>query len=67
MQLTGQNYIAGETSAEGAGVFYSIDPRSKATATFAVSQCDTRRGRPRGCGCGGRVSRGAQLLVQPYC
>ena len=31
MQLTGQNYIAGETSAEGAEVFYSIDPRSKAT------------------------------------
>ena len=29
MQLTGQNYIAGETSAEGSEVFYSIDPRTK--------------------------------------
>ena len=34
MQLTGQNYIAGETSVEGAEVFYSIDPRSKATGTL---------------------------------
>ena len=30
MQLTGKNYIAGATSAEGADVFYSVDPRSKA-------------------------------------
>ena len=29
MQLTGHNYIAGETSAEGSDVFYSIDPRTK--------------------------------------
>lgn len=32
MQLTGQNYIAGATSAEGAETFYSVDPRSKKTA-----------------------------------
>ncbi|MCY4070056.1 MAG: aldehyde dehydrogenase (NADP(+)) [Chloroflexi bacterium] len=31
MGLTGKNYIAGETSAEGSEVFYSVDPRSKAT------------------------------------
>ena len=30
MQLTGKNTIAGETSAEGSDVFYSVDPRSKA-------------------------------------
>ena len=34
MQLKGQNYIAGETSAEGAEVFHSIDPRSKAAGTL---------------------------------
>ena len=32
MQLTGQNYIAGVTSAEGADRFYSVDPRSKQRA-----------------------------------
>ncbi|MCY3915883.1 MAG: aldehyde dehydrogenase (NADP(+)) [Chloroflexi bacterium] len=32
MQLTGQNYIAGATSAEGADTFFSVDPRSKETA-----------------------------------
>lgn len=31
MRLTGKNYIAGETSGEGAEVFYGVDPRSKAT------------------------------------
>ncbi|MCY3834672.1 MAG: aldehyde dehydrogenase (NADP(+)) [Chloroflexi bacterium] len=31
MPLTGKNYIAGEPSAEGAEVFYSVDPRSKTT------------------------------------
>ncbi len=31
MGLTGKNYIAGATSAEGSEVFYSVDPRSKAT------------------------------------
>jgi len=34
MQLTGQNYIAGVTSAEGAKTFFSVDPRSKETATL---------------------------------
>ncbi|MCY3834234.1 MAG: aldehyde dehydrogenase (NADP(+)) [Chloroflexi bacterium] len=29
MQLTGHNYIAGETSAEGADTFFSVDPRSR--------------------------------------
>ena len=29
MQLTGHNYIAGETSAAGDSVFFSVDPRSK--------------------------------------
>ena len=29
MQLTGQNYIAGVTSAEGAETFFSVNPRSK--------------------------------------
>ena len=29
MPLTGKNYIAGELSAEGSAVFFSIDPRSK--------------------------------------
>lgn len=29
MPLTGRNYIAGETSAEGNDTFYSVDPRSK--------------------------------------
>ena len=32
MQLTGKNYIAGATSAEGAETFFSVDPRSKQTA-----------------------------------
>ncbi len=32
MQLTGYNYIAGETSAEGAETFFSVNPRSKETA-----------------------------------
>ena len=32
MQLTGHNYIAGVTSAEGAETFFSVDPRSKKTA-----------------------------------
>ncbi len=31
MPLTGKNIIAGEASAEGAEVFYSVDPRSKTT------------------------------------
>lgn len=35
MGLTGKNYIAGETSAEGSEVFYSVDPRSKATGDLA--------------------------------
>lgn len=35
MQLTGKNYIAGETSAEGSEVFYSVDPRSKATGDLS--------------------------------
>ena len=30
MQLTGKNYIAGATSAQGSECFYSVDPRSKA-------------------------------------
>ena len=29
MTLTGHNFIAGETSAQGADVFYSVDPRTK--------------------------------------
>ncbi len=29
MQLTGRNYIAGDSSAAGSDTFYSIDPRSK--------------------------------------
>ena len=32
MQLTGKNYIAGATSAEGAETFFSVDPRSKQTS-----------------------------------
>jgi len=32
MQLTGHNYIAGVTSAEGADAFFSVDPRSKQSA-----------------------------------
>jgi len=32
MDLTGHNYIAGVTSAEGVETFYSVDPRSKQTA-----------------------------------
>ena len=31
MQLTGKNYIAGETSAESSATFFSIDPRNKTT------------------------------------
>ena len=34
MQLTGQNYIAGATSAEGAETFFSVNPRSKETAAL---------------------------------
>ena len=34
MQLTGHNYIAGRTSAEGAETFFSVDPRSKETAAL---------------------------------
>jgi len=32
MQLTGHNYIAGSTSAEGTETFFSVDPRSKTRA-----------------------------------
>jgi NADP-dependent aldehyde dehydrogenase len=32
MQLTGHNYIAGLTSAEGGGTFFSVDPRNKGSA-----------------------------------
>lgn len=32
MRLTGKNYIAGATFAEGAETFFSVDPRSKQTA-----------------------------------
>lgn len=35
MALTGRNYIAGETSAEGAEVFYSVDPRTKSRGELA--------------------------------
>ena len=34
MQLTGHNYIAGATSAEGAETFFSVDPRSKERAAL---------------------------------
>ena len=35
MQLTGQNYIAGGTSAGGSDVFYSVNPRTKAADDLA--------------------------------
>ena len=31
MKLTGRNYIAGETSADGTDTFFSVDPRNKST------------------------------------
>ncbi len=35
MTLTGHNYIAGEKSAEGGELFYSVDPRTKARGELA--------------------------------
>ncbi len=35
MTLTGHNYIAGETSAEGVELFYSVDPRTKSRGELA--------------------------------
>lgn len=46
MQLTGKNYIAGETSAQGAETFYSVDPRSKtkgALPFYSATQAEVDR------------------------
>ncbi|MYE77796.1 MAG: aldehyde dehydrogenase family protein, partial [Chloroflexi bacterium] len=37
MMLTGHNYIAGETSAEGSETFYSVEPRSKSRGEQAFT------------------------------
>ncbi len=46
MQLTGKNYIAGATSAQGSECFYSVDPRSKAKddqAFYNATKCEVDR------------------------
>ena len=46
MALTGHNYIAGETSAEGAAAFYSVDPRNKIVdelAFYSATQAEVDR------------------------
>ncbi len=42
MPLTGKNYIAGELSAEGSAVFFSVDPRSKASDELPVHSATQR-------------------------
>lgn len=46
MPLTGKNYIAGELSAEGAELFFSVDPRSKTTDDlpfYSATQSEVER------------------------
>ncbi|MCY4465042.1 MAG: aldehyde dehydrogenase (NADP(+)) [Chloroflexi bacterium] len=46
MTITGQNYIAGETSAEGIETFYSVDPRRKSRgeqAFYSATESEVAR------------------------
>ena len=47
MLLTGQNYIAGELSAEGADAFYSVDPRSEVRWRAVFPERHAKRSQPR--------------------
>lgn len=46
MTITGHNYIAGETSAEGVELFYSVDPRTKSRggqAFYSATETEVAR------------------------
>lgn len=55
MQLTGQNYIAGETSADGTETFTSVNPRTKANGDVQFINATQ-----------GEINRAVQAAVQAF-